>query len=62
MTLTTKIVIGIGVVAAGYAAYKIYEHYKINKFFPREKEEKSNVNGFSDAILEEYKSPVWVVG
>lgn len=66
MTPTTKIITGIAIVAvASFAGYKIYKHYKIKKYFPKNTnnndDEKSAMSGnFKQAINQNYKTPLWV--
>ena len=66
MTIQTKVIIGISVVAIGsYIGYKIYQNYQVNKHFPKKtnnEEEKSNFSPeFENAIRKSYKKPMWVV-
>lgn len=66
MTPTTKIITGIAIVAvASFAGYKIYQQYKIKKYFPKntnKDDEKSAMSGkFKNAINQKYKTPLWTV-
>lgn len=65
MTPKTKIITGIALVAiASFAGYKIYKHYKIKKYFPKNTnndDDKSAMSGdFKRAINQNYKTPLWV--
>lgn len=53
MTPTTKIITGIAIVAvASFAGYKIYKHYKIKKYFPK------NTNNNDDDKSAMLKTPL----